>query len=91
MTNTNPTPQQRFQANKGRIEEHRRLIEQDAFESGADFAIMEYQRLLSQQATTFNDAAASHFKITGALEFLQTFRLLAEMPARTTHTDKDNL
>jgi hypothetical protein len=91
MAITNPTPKARFQSRKNNIEAHRRLIEQDAFDSGVDFALMEYQRTLAQQSANFNDAAANHFKITGALEFLQTLRNLAEMATRPTIVDKDNL
>ena len=91
MAITNPTPKARFQQSKNAVEAHRRLIEQQAFDIGADFALMEYQRILSQSSTTFNDAAANHFKVTGAQEFLQTFRNLGEMPTRTTVVDKDNL
>ena len=91
MAITNPTPKARFQSNKRAIEDHRRMIEQPAFDAGADFALMEYQRTLSQQAVSFNDAAANHFKISGALEFLQTLRNLAEMPVLTAKMDKDNL
>jgi len=91
MTITNPTPKQRFQQHKDNIENHRLLIGQNAFDVGVDFSLQEYQRLLSQQSTTFNDAAANHFKITGALEFIQTMRNLGEMPARPTVVDRDNL
>ena len=91
MAITNPTPKQRFQEHKSNIEAHRRMIELNTFDFGVDFALQEYQRLLSQQSTTFNDAAANHFKITGALEFLQTLRNLGEMQTRPAVVDRDNL
>ena len=91
MAITNPTPRARFQSNKKTIEDHRRMIEQASFDYSCDLAMLEYQRVLSQSVTTFNDAAANHFKVTGAQEFLQTFRNLGEMPSRTTPVDRDNL
>jgi hypothetical protein len=91
MAITNPTPKARFQQSKINLQQHRQMIEQDAFDRACDFALMEYQRILSQQSTTFNDAAANHFKVTGAMEFLQQFRNLAEMSSQPKIVDRDNL
>lgn len=91
MAITNPSPRQRFQMSSKAISAHRELMQRPDLEVGLDFALMEYQGILSRQSTTFNDAAANHFKITGVLEFLQTLRQLAEPNAPTTLPKSDNL
>lgn len=90
-TITNPTPRQRFQQSAKTVSAHRELMQRPDLEAGMDFALMEYQRQLAQSVTTFNDAAANHFKITGALEYIQTLRNLAEPSALPSLPKQDNL
>lgn len=77
---TNPTPQQRFQQDNKKVSEHRDMVGTKAFEVGSDFAMMEYTRMLAMRVVDGNTSAATGLKLQGALEFLQTFRLLAENP-----------
>jgi hypothetical protein len=77
---TNPTPQQRFQQDTKKVTEHRDMVGTKAFEVGADFAMMEYNRLLLTRVADANASAAAGMKLQGALEFLATFRMLAESP-----------
>ena len=81
MANTNPTPKARFQSINQNIVAHRALIERPDFERACDVSLLEYQRKLSELDSSLNNAAACHFRILGAQEFLATLRGLAETPA----------
>lgn len=59
------------------ISDHRVMVDSKPFQRAADFAVMQYQVQLALD-NDLTKAAANHMKMTGALEFLQTFRLLAE-------------
>ena len=89
--NPNPTPKQRFVATKPMVERHRDLMQKPEFEAACDFAMMEYQQRLSAMNVTFNDAAANHFKITGALELIAIMRNLGETTPLPTKRIDDNL
>lgn len=92
MANANPTPKQRLQAEKKLIEAHRALLDRPELELGIDYAILEYQRILTETAQeNFNIAAANHFRMAGAMEFLRIFRGLGEMTSAPTIVDRDNL
>jgi len=78
MANTNPSPKARFQRIGKAIETHRALIERDDLERGIDYALLEYQRMLANMDQSANSAAACHFRMLGALEFLTVFRNLGE-------------
>ena len=92
MPNYNPSPKAQFQAEKEIVSSHHRLIENHQFETSIHYALLHYQSLLAKGAGTFNDAAANHFKMTGALEFVQELRLLAEPQQKPTPVpDRDNL
>ncbi len=71
----------RFQQDDRRTKAHLSLMERDDLAGSLDAALMEYQRQLCQNSSTLNDAAANHFKISGALEFLNVFKRLSEQPA----------
>lgn len=74
-----------------RISEHRSMVSSDTFERSADSAMLQYQSLVAGQIANGNDAIAAGFKLQGALEFLQTFRLLAETPRMPMPVITDNL
>lgn len=88
---TNPTPQQRFQAEPKRLSAHRDMVGTAAFESASDFAMLEYSRLLATKVVDGNTSAATGLKLQGALEFLQTFRMLAESPTVRTAKPQEPL
>jgi hypothetical protein len=77
---TNPTPKTRFLESGLRISEHRKMVDSPAFQAGADSALLEYSALLSTQSVDGQGAAANHFKLRGAQEFLQVLRNLSETP-----------
>ena len=80
ITITNPSPKQRFMESAQSVSAHRDMIASRAFERGADFALMEYTTQLELKVSNMNDAASTGLKIQGALEFLQTLRMLGETP-----------
>jgi hypothetical protein len=89
---TNPTPKDRFQSDKARIENHRNLIERDDFILACDYALLQYQReICTQSVDNLNNAMANQFKLAGAQEFLRVFRTLAESTQPSPHRDRDNL
>lgn len=87
----NPSPKTRFHLSADNLKKHRDLVDSNEFQRGADFALLQYQAQLSLQPVEMAGAAANHFKMTGALEFLQAFRLLAEVAPRASVVDNDNL
>lgn len=72
------TPRQRFKESQSNLADHRRMVESDAFERAADYALMEYTMILGR--TPEGLAAAAHFKSVGAQEFLLILKTLAETP-----------
>ena len=88
----NPTPKQRF-ISLGRIQQHRDMIASEQFQSSCDYALMEYQAQLAlRPMPSFNEAAASHIRLQGALEFIQQLRLLGEVPSNPPIVvERDNL
>lgn len=75
-----PTPKQRFiDFGEKMRTAHRDYIGTVSFQVACDHALLEYQRILSAQpAPNYNDAAAAHLKMTGAQDFIEVFRRLAE-------------
>lgn len=53
------------------------MVDSKPFQRAADFALMQYQVQLALD-NDLQKAAANSMKMQGALEFLQTFRLLGE-------------
>ena len=86
-----PTPKIRFQQSADNAAKHRALIESKDFQRGSDYALLEYQNQLSGLSVDGNGAAALHFKMLGAQEFLQTFRLLGDVFVMPKLVDMDNL
>ena len=90
--NPNPSPKARFQSVQGNIAAHKLLLEHAHLERSLDFAMLEYQAQLATRITDPNSAMAAGSKLQGALEFLQTFKLLAETgPVLLARKDVDNL
>lgn len=91
MATKNPTPKETFLSNRALLEKHNSLLERPEFEAACHFGLLEYQRVLSQSTVPFQDAAANHYKMTGALEFLAVLKNLSSNPTRPTTVDRDNL
>lgn len=90
---TNPTPQARFQQLSTNITQHRALIEKPELDRAIDVALLEYQRQLVMVGPpeNFNMAASAHIRMTGALEFIQVLRNLAETPRAFTAVTRGQL
>lgn len=74
------------------VSAHREMIQSEDFSRSIDFALMEFQRLVSQTPLdNFNAAAAAHFRITGAQEFIHVLRNLSETPKITPIKSDGNL
>lgn len=76
----NPRPKTEFQLTPQYVQSHRALIERDDLRRSLKFALLEYQTQLCEQARDGNTAAAAHFRLMGANEFINAFLLLGEMP-----------
>lgn len=76
----NHSPKQRFMTDTKSVSAHRDLVSTTAFEAGSHFAMLEYMSQLAQRANDGNTAAAMGLKLQGALEFLQTMKMLGETP-----------
>ncbi len=82
-----PNPKLRFQESADNVSKHRDLIASREFQRAADFALLQYEVILSNTPLdNFNMAASAHFRLLGAQEFLQVLRTLGETqsaPAKT--------
>lgn len=76
----NPRPKTEFQSTPQYVQTHRALIERDDLRRSLKFALLEFQTALCEQQGDANMAAAKHFRLLGANEFINTFLLLGEMP-----------
>lgn len=88
--NTNPTPKQRFQADKKAVENHRSLMQRDDLQRSIDFALLEYQHQVALR-TNEQMSGSGHFRMLGALEFIGQMKNLAETYQAPTIVDRDNL
>jgi len=89
----NPSPKSRFQETPNHVQHHRDMIASAAFERAADYAMLQYSSRLALQMNnpTFNDYATMGVKITGAKEYLQELRMLAESASVKQTVVHDNL
>jgi len=79
--NVNPTPKQDFQSNQSWIKMHREMMQQPMLGVSIQFAMLHFQRLLTDTRTIDgNSAAQNFFKIQGVQEFLAILKNLGEMP-----------
>ena len=90
--NVNPSPKEQFLKNSNLVGAHREMIQSEAFSQSEKFALLQFARDLSKKATADPSvAAANHFALIGAHQFLDVFRNLGEVSAPTTRKDLDNL
>lgn len=87
----NPSPKTRFMQSPDNVSKHKALVDSREFQRGCDFSLLQYQAALSQQPADFQAGAGNYFKLLGAQEFIQTFKLLAESPQLPKVVDRDNL
>lgn len=88
------TPRQRLLNSKTLVGAHREITGHGAFDLVADSALLEYQRQLltsSDVQSGFNQAAAAHLKMSGAMEFLKIFLSLSADPEVPKSTAPGNL
>lgn len=74
--------QTRFRANSKLTTAHRTLVDNPAFDAGADAALCQYAADLSDQAVDLNSAASVGFRLRGAVDFLYTMKTFAELPKK---------
>lgn len=79
----NLSPKARFMLGSENISRHKSMVDSDHFTLAADAALLQVQSLWVQQITEPNTAMAVGLKLQGAMEFLQTLKLLAETPRLT--------
>lgn len=88
----NPTPKQRFIQSTAIVSAHRNLMQSDQLRMSLDFALLEYQRRVSETSNPdMNGAVAGHFRMLGAQEFINTLIMLAETPVIPTVKPQGNL
>jgi len=87
----NPSPKTRFQENKTFVDQHKRLIERSDLQLSIDYAMLQYQAQLTEIVAGGNEAAAAHFRLMGAHEFVKIFRTLAHEPEKAVVKNNDNL
>lgn len=84
MANTtpplNPSPKQKFISSETNVKAHRHMVDSQEFERALHYATLEYQRVLCENSTDMSAAAASHFRLKGAQEFVHVLRNLSETP-----------
>ena len=84
------TPKERFQT-AANIRAHQALVDSASFEAGADAAMLEYSRKLSEE-TNAQTPGVTGLKLQGAHEFLKVLKTLAEPPpVLPKRPDLDNL
>jgi uncharacterized protein YajQ (UPF0234 family) len=92
MIPINASPKVRFGESPQNLKQHKDILENNSFNRGADFALLQYQfeQVASGGVKDGNTAMMMGLKLQGAVEFLQTFKLLAEtekpLPPKTTPT-----
>lgn len=77
------TPKDRFTADKIRVEAHRLIVTHAQFEDSINTALLEFQQGLARGKMDVTQAAANHFQMAGALEFVRILRNLSEIPTAT--------
>lgn len=68
---------------KSFVEEHRELMQSNVLQRSLDFALLEYQKQIAVR-TEPQMASTGHFRMLGALEFIQIMKDLAESTPEPT-------
>lgn len=86
----NPTPKQKIQSDPEFIKSHRALLEIGQLELSLDRALLQMQRNLKDQMGP-DEARAAHYMMSGAIEFLDVFKKLAEPPPQRKQITSNQL
>lgn len=91
--NYNPSVRSEFVKNPESVKSHHKLVEDPTLRRHFNLALAEMQRRAadSTNPANFNECAASHLRLLGAQDFIETFYNLAETPVTSTRTDTTNL
>lgn len=86
----NPTPKKRFMSAPGLMSAYHEVMRMPGTRISLDYALMNYQHKLSHSS---NDptAAAAHFKMVGAIEFVDELMNLSEVREKPTITRKETI
>jgi hypothetical protein len=79
----NPSPKARYAGYKPFADAHRNLIAMPELQRAIDFAVQEMVWRLSEHETDGNNAAARHYQLQGAHDFIGILKNLAEVPIIT--------
>ena len=74
----NPSPKSRYITNAVAVKNHREMFSSVVAQTALDFALLEYQHALVNQRGDMGMAAANHYKLAGAMEFIHLLKSLAE-------------
>ncbi len=81
MPDRNPTPKQRFLANKKAVEMHNANFSTDPVQNSINTALLQYQRRLgAMDSTDVVSCSAFYNRLKGAQEFVGILLNLAETP-----------
>jgi len=72
------SPREQFREHADSITKHRNLVDLPEFQRAAQYAMLEFQALLSAQVKDANSALAVGYKLQGGLELISILRNLAE-------------
>lgn len=79
----NPSPKSRFTAYKPFVDAHRNLIAMPELQRAIDFAVQQMAWGLAEHDDDGNSAAARHYQMKGAHDFISILKQLAETPILT--------
>lgn len=68
----------RFQQSADNISKHHKIVDSSEFQRGIDFALLAYQEYLTMNCRDANTAMTAMVKQSGAHEFIQIFKELAD-------------
>jgi hypothetical protein len=89
--NPNKSPKQRFIDMGLWVTDHRVMVDSQAFTRACDFAMLQFQRVVTANVVDGNGAGAAGLRIQGAQQFLEIMRNLSETPQIPTTRNDDNL
>lgn len=88
----NLTPKGRFLQSPQYCKAHHNWVDSEIFNISMDYALLEYQRLISSKVTDQVTACAAGLKMQGVVEFIAVLRNLADQAAAVPRRqDPDNL
>lgn len=89
--NPNRTPKQRFQEMSQWIGEHRQMVDSIPFTRAIDYAMLQFQQMVTSNITNGEGAGSAGLRMQGAQQFLDILRNLSEKPVPPVTRPDDNL